>query len=282
MKCGPEECPIVAFSDLTPAEQRVERKRKAQIMVEQGFTERQIAKQFGVSKTTINADLADWSVSDQSKSAKSTRNPKGSGRPRGRKQDQPGVEQAQRSVNTTPEEWEQFKKKAIEEGYGSAAAKLGELIAEPQIARADLSLTAQQKLDAAMRQHKARIDATFHDEVNKRVREFLEETILPRHREEQAQAKRVMDARKGIMDKATFRLIWSALHPDSRKSISDKKLAEAFDAFSGMEKLLLAEKESPTGYTPLPKSMADWDRMKAAAAASRRAKRSSTSTLRPR
>ena len=51
----------------------------------------------------------------------------------------------------------------------------------------------------------------------------------------QEEAKRIYERRRGFMNKAAFRLIWSALHPDSRRSITDKKLAEAFDAFAGME-----------------------------------------------
>ena len=38
------------------------------------------------------------------------------------------------------------------------------------------------------------------------------------------------------MDKDIFSTIRRALHPDSRNSISDKKLAEAFRAFMGLEK----------------------------------------------
>jgi hypothetical protein len=153
---------------------------------------------------------------------------------------------------------------------------------EPQIDRSELSISAQQKFDAAIRQHKVKLDANFHEAVNNRVRAFLEETILPKHRAEQEQAKRVMDARKGIMDKATFNKIRRGLHPDSRNSISDKVLAEAFDTFMGLEKLLLNEKDSPTDFAPLPKTMADWDKMKAAATAARRAKRAANATVRPR
>lgn len=154
---------------------------------------------------------------------------------------------------------------------------------DPNIDRSELSLSAQQKLDAALRQYKARLDAGFHEAVNKRVQAFLEETILPRHREEQEQAKRITNARKGIMDKATFNRIRRGLHPDSRNSISDKVLGEAFDTFMGLEKLLLNEKDSPTDYQPLPKTMAEWDKMKAAATAARRAKRAgNASAMRPR
>jgi hypothetical protein len=53
------------------------------------------------------------------------------------------------------------------------------------------------------------------------------------------------------------------LHPDSRISISDKKLAEAFDEFMRLEKFLLNEKDSPTQWGDLPSSLAEWDKMRA-------------------
>jgi hypothetical protein len=52
------------------------------------------------------------------------------------------------------------------------------------------------------------------------------------------------------MDKATFHDIRRVLHPDSRQSISDKKLGEAFDTFMPLEKYVLNEKDSPTMRTP--------------------------------
>ena len=61
-----------------------------------------------------------------------------------------------------------------------------------------------------------------------------------------------------------------ALHPDSRHSISDKKLAEAFDVFMALEKYLLDEKDSPTEFGDLPDNLAAWDKMKASAKTSKR------------
>jgi hypothetical protein len=52
-------------------------------------------------------------------------------------------------------------------------------------------------------------------------------------------------------------------------------LAEAFDAFMGLEKLLLNEKDSPTTFGKLPDNMAEWEKMKMKAKAERAAKRAS-------
>ena len=50
--------------------------------------------------------------------------------------------------------------------------------AEPLVDRSQLSMTAQQKLDAALRQYKQRLDADFSNRVNARVREFLQQFFL--------------------------------------------------------------------------------------------------------
>jgi hypothetical protein len=39
-------------------------------------------------------------------------------------------------------------------------------------------------------------------------------------------------------------------------------LAEAFDAFMGLKKFLLAEKDSPTEIGGVPSSLAEWNRMR--------------------
>jgi uncharacterized coiled-coil protein SlyX len=161
----------------------------------------------------------------------------------------------------------------------TAPARKGEAHVDP----ATLSMTAQQKLDTAIRQEMRRLGASFQQQVRDEVRKQLEETILPHYRKEQAEAKKVMEARKGIMDKATYNLIWSCLHPDSRKSTTDGKLSRAFNAFESFEKRLLKEKDAPTTFSTLPETMAEWDAMRAKASAERRAKRAaSKSAVRPR
>src|SRR5262245_3586323 len=131
----------------------------------------------------------------------------------------------------------------------------------PDIDPTTLSLTAQQKLETAIRQHQNKLNQAFYQYVNDEIRKRMEETILPRHREEQAQAKKIMEARKGIMDKITFNKVRRALHPDSRKSISDKVLAEAFDTFMALEKRLLNEQDSPTYFQDIPDSYEGWVKM---------------------
>ena len=291
MKCGPDECPIRVFSDLTPAEQRVERKRTVVKMAEQGFTQVQIAKQLGISQQTVSLDLGNLPIVGKLKQAKTPGNPKGAGRPRGkpkpRAERAPQAVEREEKIAMLKDAGLKTEEIAVKVGLGVRAVNQAlehieikrEAEAVPIITPDMLSKTAQEKNEAWRRQEKARLQSGFHAAVNARVQEFLEETILPKYRLEQERYRQLSAIRKGIMDKATFKLIWSALHPDSRKSISDKKLAEAFDAFSKVEKLLLDEKNSPTEFQPLPKTMADWDRMKAAAAAKRASKRNNSTNV---
>jgi transposase len=288
MKCGPDECPIQAFSDLTPAEQRVERKRTAVKMAEQGFTQEQIAKQLGVGQATIARDLEAFNLStmDKSKQTKTTTNPKGAGRPKGRKKPrserQPQAVEREEKAAALKDTGLSTKEIAKELGIGErAAAQALEHVqikreAEPSIDPGTFSKTVKEKYDSAIRQEKARLAATFYklvnDEISSKVKEILNDNIFKRHREEQERAERIFNQRNGIMTKEEFNAIRRALHPDSRKSISDRKLGEAFDTFMGLEKLLLAEKDSPTDLAPLPRTMAEWDAMKKKATAERKAK----------
>ena len=100
-----------------------------------------------------------------------------------------------------------------------------------------------------------------------------QETILPSYNESYAEYQEVVKARKGVMDKKTFMLIWSCLHPDSRKSVSAEKLNEAFLRFSKMELLLLDEKEHPTPTMQMPTTSEALTALKAKVAAERKAKR---------
>lgn len=163
----------------------------------------------------------------------------------------------------------------------SAELARKEVLDDPPIDAASLSLTAQQKFDAAIRQYKRKLDVEFETRVLQEIRKRTDEMILPAWKKQIADAKRLYAQRKGIMDKSTFNTIRRALHPDSRNSISDRVLAEAFDSFMRLEKHLLSEKDSPTEIgVGLPRDAADWDRMRAAATAARKAKRTGSNVTR--
>ena len=289
MKCGPDDCPIRAFSDLTPAEQRVERGRIAKKMSDQGFTQQQIAKQLGVDQKTISNDLMGFNLGEipKSKPAKTATNPKGAGRPKGRA---PKAIEREEKVAALKDAGLTTAEIAVEVGLGERAVSQAlehvqiKREAEAQIDPSTLSLSAQQKLATAIKQHQQKLSAGYQAHIQEEIRKRLEETVLPHYREKQAEAEKVIKSRKGVMDKATFNRIRRCLHPDSRQSVTDKILGEAFDAFMALEKILLDEKDSPTEFTQLPSTYEAWEQMKRDAMAARRTKRSSNnhSAIRPR
>jgi hypothetical protein len=135
---------------------------------------------------------------------------------------------------------------ATDQQEGSANDKKSDKT-KPQVARDHISVTAKQ----------------FHAAVNARVQEFLENTIGPKMRAEQAEARRIMDSRKGVMDRKTYRKILSCLHPDRvMESELKPKYEEAFRLFTFLEKRLLDEKDSPTQFVDLPKTRAEWDELR--------------------
>jgi hypothetical protein len=133
----------------------------------------------------------------------------------------------------------------------------------PTITPDMLSLTAQQQLDLAIQQHKSKLAMEFLDKVNARVQEFLKNTIGPQLEKEQVEARWVLESRKGIMDRKTYKKILSCLHPDRVTDPGQKALyEEAFRLFTVLEKRLLDEKNSPTSFTGIPQTPAEWDAMR--------------------
>ena len=112
-----------------------------------------------------------------------------------------------------------------------------------------LSASAQQRLDAAIRQRKQNLDAEFSQRVEEEVTRRMREYVLPHFL---ALYEKAVETRKGIMDRAAYRLIWSCLHDDSRKSVSSEKLNKAFNIWTEAKAKVLGEEENPT-----PKFMVD-------------------------
>lgn len=188
---------------------------------------------------------------------------------------EPGIVQRQASVNVRPDDWEAFKSQAHAEGT-TAAEKLGRVVAGPEIGRDDLSMSAQKKLDAALLRYKRDLDASLEKKVREMVTAELERLVMDYYREKVDQYQRVINAHKGLMPRATYRLILSCLHPDSRKSVSDEKLAAAMNAFLVRE-VTLCQKDPDE-----QNRMADWPRTREELAARRAAKQAKDRARRDR
>ena len=222
---------------------------------EREWTMQRIAEALGVSQRQVSTDLASLEVT-----SKPSR-PKG-GRPKkARKNESAAATIATKLILDAGHSYP-----AVEKATGLTSTVLRSAVAreegrrEPVITRDMLSVTAQGKFDRAISQYKAELAASFQQTVAARIKEMLEDTYMPRHRKEQAEAKAVMNRRHGIMTKAVFNAIRRGLHPDSRRSISDEMLGAAFDAFMALEKHLLKEEDSPTTFVDIPSSLAEWDK----------------------
>jgi hypothetical protein len=274
----PDDCPVGAYASLSASDRKARRKPLAEELYRNGMTMEQIAAELHVAVDTISQDLK-FSEIGKSKPAKTVSNPKGAGRPKGKQNTKHDA--ARQIIRSRIEAGQPLKTRELEKEHGisvdsferAAAAEHARLEALREKTALDpshLSKSAQEKLDAAISAHKTKLDASFHTAVNDEVRKRIDEIVLPHWKQQIEQAQELFARRRGLMDKETFNTIRRALHPDSRHSISDGKLGEAFDAFMALEKFLLAEKDSPTEFPDLPETWADWEKAKQRATAARR------------
>jgi hypothetical protein len=224
------------------------------------------------------ADLEDLVVS------KKPNRPKGAGRPKGKRNQaaMPKTDAVREALRTTVEAGKPIDRKkwadeldvsvgTVQRAEMQERSRL-EALADPEIDRSALSLTAQQKFDAAVRQHQRKLDAAFESRVQEEINQRLDHIILPVWRKKIAEAKKIYDVRRSITNKETFNLIVRCLHTDTRRHVGDD-VSTMHRQVHGIEKYLLNEKASPTKFTGLPTTAAEWEQAKQAAAAIRRAKR---------
>ena len=127
----------------------------------------------------------------------------------------------------------------------------------PEEMRGFLSKSAQQKLDAALRAHKKRLDDEFEQRVQVEASKRLDELILPHYNAKLDEAERVIKARKGAMSRAEYRQYLAALHPDNVDEGRKFRWGELFNGFKNLESLLVAEAELPTPETERRRTWAE-------------------------
>ena len=130
-------------------------------------------------------------------------------------------------------------------------------------------MTAQEKLKAAIKQQKRRLQAEFYQAVQAELKRAIDETVLPQYLKEMKGARQITESRKGIVKRETYRLILACLHPDQVTDPEKKeRYTKAFHAFSDLALLLCDEKQMTTAPTaPMPRSYEEMMRMRADAAA---------------
>jgi len=242
------------------------------------WTMERIGEALNVSQRQISRDLE--GLDAMSKPAR----PKG-GRPKStRLKTEPvkfGRDVREKVATLVLDEGKTFKEAEAETGVSNIVARTAvaheqgrrKARSDPPIDPTTLSLSAQQKFEAALRQHKRKLDLEFEPRVQQRLQELLGDTVLPHYNEIKANYEAVTKARKGLMDKATFNKIRRCLHPDSRQSVSDERLHEAFQLFSRMELLLLDESQHPTASFKMPRTYEELMALKRKVQEARRAKR---------
>lgn len=174
-----------------------------------------------------------------------------------------------------------YEQAASETGVGSVqiiktavAREQGRREGAVQVDPATLTMSAQQKLDTTVRQHIHKLDVEFEQRVLTECRKRLEETILPSYNKSYAEHQEVIKARKGVMDRATYKKILSCLHPDRVDDAALKKRFEdAFHLFTQMEVVLLDEKQHPTTAMQMPRTYEELMALKQKTSAARKARR---------
>ena len=153
------------------------------------------------------------------------------------------VPEAQRLEIVTAPDPEKALEAALPKKAGSSAA-IG--VIDPAM----IPPSKQQRFDAAIRQHKRKLDAEFEARVLDECRKRVDEFILPEHVKEQEEARAVIKARKGVMPYRAFKTILACLHPDRVLDEGQKKrYAEAFNIFNDLKLLLCCEAELPAPQT---------------------------------
>ena len=283
----------VGFSEMT----KEDRVKVAQAMLADNptLTLEEIAIALDVSKATISRDL-NLIVSSETikKPAKTTRNPKGAGRHKGVKTPSAAPPKPAKSKGTSaPKPHSEAiavialhdkgrTQSEIAAETGVSQRQVRHILEEEAILRkaqakidpATLSMTAQQKLDLAIKQATHKLEIEIEQRVRAKVQRWLNDDLLPLYRKKEQTYNLMIAKRKGIMKRPEYRAILSCLHPDRVQDADLKKRFEhAFNIFSKLEKIVLDEKESPTLGSDLPTTMEGWMKRRAEYEAKRAAER---------
>jgi hypothetical protein len=158
--------------------------------------------------------------------------------------------------------------------------------AEPVVRREDLSPSAQQRFDAAVRRIEREMEARCAEQVRVQIRDGLSqrlEGVRLQMAEEKRHYEAVIKGRRGIMTRDVFNKIRRCLHPDSRNSVTDELLAEAFRLFELLKINLLNETDFPVAGPAIPtvqdlmRGYQQYQEEQQARAATRRARRNTAS-----
>jgi hypothetical protein len=123
--------------------------------------------------------------------------------------------------------------------------------ADQEVDASTLSQSAQQRLEAVIRQHKRRLDADFERRVQEEANARVSRLAYPRLMEIIGDAQQVLRAgRRGIFTRDEYNIILRCVHPDRSPAVEEKN--EAFRLLHDKKLLLLSIREDLRVYTGLP------------------------------
>jgi hypothetical protein len=143
-----------------------------------------------------------------------------------------------------------------------------------------LSSSATEKLEAAIRQHKKKLDQEFEARIHVEVNRIINEEVLPRYGDKLAKADAIIaaDNRRHTsllfpLSPAQYKAILAALHPDN--STSPERRAELFQLFKSKEDRLKSpvDTDARLAAAGLPRNLDELMARRNQVQAERRAKR---------
>jgi hypothetical protein len=137
-------------------------------------------------------------------------------------------------------------------------AEVARIEALEQAGMAPWSKKAADKIAASIRAHKKELDRRFEHRVLTEIKRRIETVVLPSLLERERKADLVLKTRRGVLNKADYRLLLMCLHPDMVMDPDLKPRYEAaFHLIRSLEVVLLGEKDLPTMGKPLPRTWAE-------------------------
>jgi uncharacterized protein YerC len=199
-----------------------------------------------------------------------------------RKQPKPSKvsdEQRDRIATKVLDQGKTWKEVTAEEGVSATVLRRSKAYlegkrdgqADPIIDPTTLSLSAQEKLAAALRQQKAIHEREFQQRLEDGISRWIEETTIASYADEYSKIRSDIEGRTGIMTAANYKLIQRCLHPDN--SASPKMRAEAFVLWEKLKYRFCDNTEMPVHFRVMPENSAGFEALRKAAQEARRAKR---------
>jgi hypothetical protein len=246
-------------------------------------SDRAIAAEIGVGLGTVQRarKAVDPNGSPEKRTGRDGKNypakPKGSKRTR----QMPKLDEAVRIIRPLFDAGKPFSERTLTKEHGISHGTLAAAVAylkgqreassDPIIDPATLSLSAQEKLAAALRQQKQIHERTFQRRLEEEVSKWIEETTIASYVEEISKIRADIERRTGIMTAANYKLILRCLHPDN--SASTRMREEAFVLWEKLRYRFCDNTEMPVPLRGMPETSAGWEALRRARAEARRAKR---------